>query len=110
MAKKLLKREVIKRLKTLGSGWGLVHDDSALAKTFIFQNYLDAFMFVTRLGIHAEVLQQYPIISLHKNTVHLCIAASTVTGLTVSDFELADRANQIVALSTLRAHERARRT
>ena len=109
MTKKLLKRDVAKRLKALGAGWELVHDDSALSKTFVFDNFLDAFMFVTRLGIHAEVLKHYPVITLHKNTVHISITTASSATVTLADFSLAERAVHIVALSTVRKEERLRR-
>jgi len=105
MTKKLTKRDVARYRKTIGSAWNLSDPGECIVRTFHFQRFVEAFMFVTRIGIHAEVMHQYPCIVLNANLVTLTIGDTAVTGLTPENFELAKKIDVVYALSTVVTRE-----
>ena len=106
MIKKLTKRDLTKHLKTIGTAWGMSQENDALVRTFTFPHFIEAFMFITRVGIHAEVLKQYPHIVLDHAKVTLTLHDSHAKILTAENFELAKKIDIIFALSTTSGHSR----
>jgi 4a-hydroxytetrahydrobiopterin dehydratase len=100
MTKKMTKRDLAKYRKTIGSAWEITETNDALVRTFRFSRFVEAFMFVTRVGIHAEVMQQYPIIVLDGGDVSLTLSDKLTHTLTLDNFELAKKIDIIYALST----------
>ena len=100
MAKKLTKRDIQKYQKTIGTAWKLATANTSLDRTFTFTNFVEAFMFVTRIGVHAEVMQLYPHIEIDEHIVSLSIGHESTTGLILGHFELAAKIDVIYALST----------
>lgn len=107
MTKKLTKRDLTKFRKTIGTAWEIPDTGDALIRTFVFSRFIEAFMFVTRVGIHAEVLHQYPHIILDANIVLLTLTDRTTHTITPDNFELAKKIDVIFALSTPRKHDEA---
>lgn len=106
MTKKLTKRELATHLKTIGTAWDVSSDGTLLVRTFTFSRFIEAFMFVARIGIHAEVLQQYPRIVLDRHKVVLTLSDFDRELLTINNFELAHKIDVIFALSTSTARRR----
>ena len=100
MTKKLSKRDITKYRKTIGSAWDMSDENTALVCTFTFKHFIEAFMFVTRVSIHAEVMKQYPEILLHHCVVSLTLGRADQEMLTADNFELAKKIDVIFALST----------
>ena len=100
MTKKLTKRDIQKFRKTIGTAWSVSDTNDALERTFTFDNFMEAFMFVTRVGVHAEVMHLYPLIEIDQEIVTLSIGDGAGTTLTVTDFELAEKIDIVYALST----------
>lgn len=105
MAKKLTKRDIQKYQKTIGTAWKLTSDTTSLDRTFTFTNFVEAFMFVTRIGVHAEVMHLYPHIEIDEHIVSLSIRDESAKGLTPDHFELAAKIDVIYALSTTRVQK-----
>lgn len=100
MTKKLTKRDLTNYRKTIGTAWVMTDGNDALVRTFTFPHFVDAFMFITRVGIHAEVMQQYPHIVLDHRAVTLTLHDAHLKTLTKDNFELAEKIDIIFALST----------
>jgi 4a-hydroxytetrahydrobiopterin dehydratase len=100
MTKKLTKRDITKYRKTIGTAWKISETKASLDRTFKFPSFIEAFMFVTRVGVHAEVMRFYPHIEIDAHLVQLHISDATSAGFTVRQFELAEKVDVIFALST----------
>ncbi len=100
MTKKLTKRDITKYRKTIGNAWSVSDTNDSLDRTFSFASFVEAFMFVTRVGVHAEVMQLYPHIEIDAAVVHLHIGDKRTPGLRIQHFELAEKIDIVYALST----------
>lgn len=103
---KLTKRVYTKLFKSLSPAWTLSDKDTSLVGTFAFSTFLDSFMFVTRVGVHAEVLRHYPVIQLAYNKVSITLIAPETKTLTETDFDLAKKLDIVFALSTTERSKR----
>lgn len=72
-------------------GWTLVRDGAAIARTFEFRNFSEAFAFMTRCAMAAEKLDHHPEWSNVYRTVRVELTTHDAAGLTELDFELARR-------------------
>ena len=68
-------------------GWALV--DNKLHKEFRFKSFSEAFGFMTRVAIEAEVMNHHPEWSNVWNTVRVDLVTHDAGGLTSLDFQLA---------------------
>ena len=109
MTKKLTKRDIKTLQKSIGTAWSLHQDGNALVRTFTFAQFFEAFMFVTRIGIHAEVMRQYPHIVIDAGTVIITIQDRNTETLMSGNFELAKKIDVVFALSTATTRERITR-
>ena len=100
MIKKLSKRDVLKYRKTIGTAWLIPNTNNSLDRTVTFDTFVEAFMFVTRVGVHAEVMHLYPHIEIDQHRVFLSIGNAEAVGLTLTQFELAEKIDIVYALST----------
>lgn len=73
----------------LGNGW--THDETrdAIAKTFKFKNFVDAFGFMTKIAIHAEKLNHHPEWFNVYNKVDVVLTTHDANGLTQLDMKMA---------------------
>ena len=97
-----LSRSDRSRIKKLGPAWQLDEKGKRLTATFDFPNYLDAFMFVTRVSVHAEVLQHHPELHLTHGQVKVILTTTEVKAVTSLDIDLAERIMNILSTATRR--------
>ena len=77
----------------LGNKWQIVRGN--LEKEFEFKDFNSALLFVNKVGILAENEKHYPSIVLGYGKVKISIFTYYVNALTVADFILAERINEI---------------
>lgn len=77
------------------SGWSKVEDREAIAKTFVFSNFNEAFGFMTRAALVAEKMDHHPEWFNVYKTVDVTLATHDAGGITVLDIELAKAMDQI---------------
>ncbi|MEM9331536.1 MAG: 4a-hydroxytetrahydrobiopterin dehydratase [Pseudomonadota bacterium] len=77
------------------AGWSKVEDREAIAKTFVFSNFNEAFGFMTRAALVAEKMDHHPEWFNVYKTVDVTLATHDAGGITVLDIELAKAMDQI---------------
>ncbi len=75
----------------LSNGWAMTDGRDAIAKTFTFKNFIEAFGWMTRVAIHAEKLNHHPEWSNVYKTVEVTLSTHDVDGLSELDVKLAKR-------------------
>ncbi len=90
MAEKLTDQE---RTQALGEldGWSLDGERDAIAKTFKFKSFIEAFGFMTRVALHAEKMNHHPEWSNVYNSVSITLTTHDADGLTELDVKLAQK-------------------
>ena len=71
------------------TGWK--RSQTALNKSFDFQSFRDAIVFVNRVASLADDLDHHPDIDIRYTTVRLSLTTHSVDGLTEKDLKLAER-------------------
>lgn len=89
MADILTDRESLDPL--LSNGWHFVEGRDAIAKTYTFKNFVEAFGFMTRTALVAEKLNHHPEWSNIYRTVHVTLTTHDAGGITELDVKLATR-------------------
>ena len=84
----LTEEQVISALTELG-GWERHKDRSALIRTFTFKDFNEAFGFMARVALHAEVLNHHPEWFNVWNKVEVTLSTHDAGGLTEKDVTLA---------------------
>ena len=79
------------------TGWGETPGRDAIAKTFKFANFVEAFGWMTRVAIWAEKWNHHPEWSNVYSTVEVTLSTHDADGLTDLDVKLAKKMD---ALST----------
>ncbi|MEX5727499.1 4a-hydroxytetrahydrobiopterin dehydratase [Rhodovulum iodosum] len=75
----------------LQNGWSLADGRDAIAKTFVFKDFVEAFGFMTRAALHAEKLNHHPEWSNVYKTVEVVLTTHDADGLSAKDVDLAKR-------------------
>jgi 4a-hydroxytetrahydrobiopterin dehydratase len=75
--------------------WKNVDDRDAIKKTFKFQNFNEAFSFMTRVAMEAEKANHHPEWFNTYNQVEVTLTTHDAGGVTAKDFKLAQFMNQI---------------
>jgi len=88
MAEKLIPEELNNCLDML-DGWTIVNDRSAIHKTFKFENFKQAFAFMTRAAEKAEQMNHHPEWCNVYSTVEVTLTTHDSDGVTIMDLELA---------------------
>ncbi len=88
MVAKLVGKERAETLATL-DGWSEVEGRDAIAKSFRFEDFNDAFGFMTRIALHAERLDHHPEWFNVYNRVDITLATHDAGGVTERDVALA---------------------
>ena len=71
------------------AGWTMVQGRDAIEKTFVFQNFVDAFGWMTRVALWAEKWDHHPEwVNVYK-TVSVTLSTHDVGGLSALDAKLA---------------------
>ncbi len=73
----------------LKAGWILDNDGVSLSKTFVFDNFVEAFGWMTRVAIWAEKWNHHPEWKNVYGTVDVTLTTHDVGGVTALDAKLA---------------------
>ena len=73
----------------LENGWTLDEDRDAISKTYSFDNFVEAFGFMTKAAIWAEKWNHHPEWSNVYKTVNVTLTTHDVDGLSSQDVKLA---------------------
>ena len=71
------------------TGWAMVDGRDAIAKTYEFDNFVEAFGWMTRVALWAEKWDHHPEWSNVYRTVHVTLTTHDVGGLSSLDAKLA---------------------
>jgi 4a-hydroxytetrahydrobiopterin dehydratase len=71
--------------------WSL--DGETITRTFVFDDFVDAMGFVTKVAIAAEAADHHPDIDIRWNEVTLALTTHSENALTSRDTDLAARAD-----------------
>ena len=77
------------------AGWSEVKDRDAIAKTFVFRDFNEAFGFMTRAALVAEKLDHHPEWFNVYKTVAVTLSTHDAGGLTELDVKLAEAMNRL---------------
>ena len=77
------------------SGWREVDDRDAIAKSFQFKDFSEAFGWMARVALVAEKMDHHPEWFNVYRTVDVTLSTHDAGGLTVKDTELAKHMDQI---------------
>ena len=78
------------------TGWTMVEGRDAIAKTFAFDNFIDAFGWMTRVAIWSEKWDHHPEWSNIYKTVQVVLTTHDVGGLSALDAKLARKMDSLV--------------
>jgi 4a-hydroxytetrahydrobiopterin dehydratase len=98
LSKKLDAAERAQALKEL-HGWRAEEGRDALTKTFVFQDFVEAFGFMTKVALIAERMDHHPEWSNVYKTVNVLLTTHDAGGLTAKDVTLARAMDQAAARS-----------
>ena len=76
-------------------GWTKTDDGTAIQKTFVFRNFIDAFGFMTRAAFWAEKWNHHPEWSNSLKTVVVKLTTHDAGGLTEKDIKLATKMEEL---------------
>lgn len=88
MVAKLAGQERTDQLATL-DGWAEVEDRDAIAKSFAFEDFNEAFGFMSRIALYAERLDHHPEWFNVYNRVTITLTTHDAGGLSERDIRLA---------------------
>ena len=94
MAEKLSGAERAKALSTL-SGWSELSGREAIAKSFKFKTFSEAFGFLSRVALHAEKDDHHPEFTSVWNRVDFRLTSHDSGGVTDRDIKLAEAINRL---------------
>ncbi|ABG30612.1 4a-hydroxytetrahydrobiopterin dehydratase [Roseobacter denitrificans] len=77
------------------SGWEMVEGRDAIKKTFVFDNFVDAFGWMTRVAIWAEKWNHHPEWDNVYKTVNVVLTTHDVGGLSTLDAKLARKMDSL---------------
>lgn len=73
----------------LTNGWSVQKERDALYKEFVFQNFNQAFGFMTRVALQAEKMDHHPEWFNVYNKVNVTLSSHDINGLSKRDIKLA---------------------
>jgi 4a-hydroxytetrahydrobiopterin dehydratase len=88
MAEKLSLNELQESLKNL-SGWQLIKEGEALIKDYEFDNFAQAFAFMTQVALYAEKVNHHPEWTNIYNKVHIRLLSHDSGGVSAKDIAFA---------------------
>ncbi|MGN6116211.1 MAG: 4a-hydroxytetrahydrobiopterin dehydratase [Nitrobacter sp.] len=94
MAERLSADARTSALKAL-SGWKDVPDRDAIARTFTFRDFNEAFGFMARVALVAEKNDHHPEWRNVYKTVEVVLSTHDAGGVTANDIELAEAMNAV---------------
>ena len=87
--RKLQDREIAALNKNL-DGWYLDKEHKTISKSFVFNDFLEAFSWMTSISLVAEKINHHPEWKNIYNRVDVLLSTHDVLGLTKKDFLLAE--------------------
>jgi 4a-hydroxytetrahydrobiopterin dehydratase len=78
-------------------GWAMVEGRDAIAKTFRFADFVEAFGWMTRVALAAERMNHHPEWRNAWRTVEVTLTTHAAQGLTRRDVELAQTMDRLAA-------------
>ncbi|XP_049811552.1 probable pterin-4-alpha-carbinolamine dehydratase isoform X1 [Schistocerca nitens] len=97
MSGKLTEEERTQVLQPLlEKGWKVTENRDAIAKDFIFNNFNEAFGFMTRVALLAEKMDHHPEWFNVYNKVQVTLASHDVNGVSHRDIKMADFMEKVV--------------
>jgi 4a-hydroxytetrahydrobiopterin dehydratase len=94
MVEKLNARDRAAAMKRL-AGWRKAKGRDAIAKTFVFADFTEAFGFMTQAALVAEKMNHHPEWSNVYKKVEVVLTTHEAEGLTSLDIKLAEAMNRI---------------
>jgi 4a-hydroxytetrahydrobiopterin dehydratase len=88
MAARLEGEDRVRAIAALG-GWKPVEGRDAIARSFVFRDFNEAFGFMTRVALEAEKMDHHPEWSNVYKTVNVVLTTHDAGGLTELDVRLA---------------------
>ena len=79
-------------------GWTKSGDGKALARSFKFKDFSEAFAFLTRVAMHAEKVDHHPDFCVHWNRVDFELSTHSSGGVTERDAALAEVINRLAGM------------
>ena len=76
-------------------GWTVEQGGLAIVRSFAFNNFSEAFGFLSRVALHAEKVDHHPEFTSVWNRVDLRLTSHDAGGLTERDIKLAEAINRI---------------
>ena len=76
-------------------GWSEVDGREAIARTFTFKDFNEAFGFLTKLALHAEKVDHHPEFTSVWNRVDFRLTTHDAGGVTERDVKLAQAINRL---------------
>ena len=77
------------------NGWALVDGRDAITKSFVFENFVDAFGWMTRVAFWAEKWNHHPEWDNVYKTVNVVLTTHDVGGLSTLDAKLARKMDSL---------------
>jgi 4a-hydroxytetrahydrobiopterin dehydratase len=77
------------------TGWEMVEGRDAIRKTFVFDNFVEAFGWMTRVAIWAEKWNHHPEWDNVYKTVNVVLSTHDVGGLSALDAKLARKMDSL---------------
>ncbi|MEM7319647.1 MAG: 4a-hydroxytetrahydrobiopterin dehydratase [Pseudomonadota bacterium] len=78
------------------NGWAMVEGRDAIAKTYVFDSFVDAFGWMTRAAIWSEKWNHHPEWKNIYRTVEVVLSTHDVDGLSSLDAKLARKMDSLV--------------
>jgi 4a-hydroxytetrahydrobiopterin dehydratase len=78
------------------AGWELVEGRDAIRKTFVFEDFVEAFGWMTRVAIWAEKWNHHPEWDNIYKTVNVVLSTHDVGGLSTLDAKLARKMDNLI--------------
>lgn len=94
--KMLTQAQILKKLATI-SGWMTNKKQTELSKVFETDSFVNGLSFIARITVHAELLKHHPMIEFTYSKVKVTLTTHDAKGLTIKDFELAERIDKLGA-------------
>ena len=93
-----LSKEALSALLAQLPDWTLQNDK--LSRKFSFADFIDAFGFMSRVALLAEKMNHHPEWSNVYNRVSVELTTHDAGGISDRDFQLAERINQLLTISS----------
>jgi 4a-hydroxytetrahydrobiopterin dehydratase len=91
---KLSIQEVQLNMKKIEKDW--IFNDNSIQRSFIFNDFIEAFAFMTSVALIAEKLNHHPNWENTYNKVSISLSTHDVAGLTDLDFKFAKEIDKII--------------